>query len=89
MNALSSLNLIAEALKNTDPCQSKHFSIVWRNRFEILPHDGHTPLFKNEFAIITPEEIRKGLTFSKWDLIESRITVYRKEQTVWEPIPKP
>jgi len=85
----TSLELIAEAIKNTDPCESKHFVIVWRNRFEVLPHDGHTHLFKNEFAMLTPKEIREGLTPAKWELIKSRIIIYRKEQLAWDPVPKP
>jgi len=89
MNPESVLELISEAIKNTDPCESNYFSIVWRNRFEILPHDGHTPLFKNEFAILTVKDIRKGLTPAKWEFIKSRIIRYRKEPRAWDPVPKP
>jgi len=80
MNLEECLNAISDAISRTDPDSAKHFSIVWRDRFELMPHDGHTELFPNEFALLSQKDLREGLTRGVWEHIKRRIVSYSKDQ---------
>lgn len=79
MNLEECLNAISYAIARSDPDSAKHFSIVWRDRMEVLPHDGHTPLYPNEFALLSQKDLRDGPTCGQWEHIKRRIVSYSKE----------
>lgn len=88
MNLEECLNAISEAIARTDPYSARHFSIVWRGSFEILPHDVHTSLYPNEFALLTRKDLKEGLTWPQWVNIKRRIFSYSRYYILCQAHPK-